>query len=141
EKKDFSSSSRSSQFPVLSSQYWTPQSAPIAGGTTANQNQNCSEKGIENRELLLRLRLRLQFHVSALHLDRVLHRGAAVLLAQFAGFFLDEGREGFEVAGDLLSRLLLGLGERVIEGLDLLPFGQIAGTLDSEGLVHPRSRL
>ncbi len=96
----------SSQFPVLSSQRRHVKLCRFLGGKgqkQATKNRNSDEEEVENRELLLGLGLRLQLDVSALHLDRVLHRGAAVLLAQFASLLPDERREGTEVAGDLLS--------------------------------------
>jgi len=64
--------------------------------------------------MVLRFRLSLKLHLSALRLDRVHHRIAAVLLANLAGLFLDERRERIEVAGNLFARLLLGCGQRLI---------------------------
>src|SRR6202158_1106685 len=88
----------------------------------------------------LDFRLCLKLHLSTLHLDRVHHRIAAVLLANLAGLFLDERREGIEVAGNFFSRLLLGFGKCPVEGFDLLPLGRRTRALYRKRLIHPRRR-
>ena len=57
---------------------------------------------------LLNLGFGLQLHLSVLYFNGVFHAVAAVLLADLRGFFLDEGAEALEIAGDRLSSLLLG---------------------------------
>src|ERR1035438_3931617 len=73
----------------------------------------------ENWELPLDLRLGPKLNLSALSFNRVLNCFAAVLFAQFAGLFLDEGRERIEVARNLFSRFLLGSGQHPVERFDL----------------------
>src|ERR1019366_8737486 len=86
---------------------------------------------------VLGFRLRLQLHLSTLHLDRVDHCIAAVLLANFAGLFLDECGERIEVAGDLFSRLVLGFGQRLVKGFDLRPLGRRARAQYRERRIAP----
>src|ERR1700687_5504696 len=83
----------------------------------------------------LDFRLCLELYLSTLGLDRVHHRIAAMLLANLAGLFLDERRERIEVAGNLFSRLLLGFGQRLVEGFTLLPLSRRAGALYRERLI------
>src|ERR1035437_3886372 len=86
---------------------------------------------------VLALRLRLQLHLSTLHLDRVDHCIAAVLLANLAGLFLDECGERIEVARDFFSRLVLGFGQRLVKRFDLRTFGRRARALHREKLIAP----
>ena len=44
---------------------------------------------------------------------------AVILLADLFGFFLDEGGEGIEVAGDVLPGFFLGGDQGVVETFDL----------------------
>src|SRR4029077_16988628 len=73
-------------------------------------------------------------------LDRVDHRIAAVLLANFAGLFLDERREGIKIARNLFPGLLLGFGQRIVEGFNLLLLSRGAGALHRERLIARRAR-
>ena len=90
---------------------------------------------VRRRGRRLDFRLRFELHLSTFGLDRVHHRIAALLLANLAGLFLDERREGIEIAGNLFSRLLLGFAQRLVEGFNLLPLGRCAGALHRERLV------
>src|ERR1035437_6371614 len=81
---------------------------------------------------VLGFRFRLKLHLSTLHLDRIHHRIAMVLLANLAGLLLDECGERIEVAGNLFSRLVLGFGQRLVKRFDLCPLSRRARALYRE---------
>src|SRR5579872_794962 len=87
----------------------------------------------------LALGFRFQFNVAFSDFNGIFDVVAVVLLADLLGLFLDEGGEGINVPGDVLSGLLLGGNEGVIEALDLLALALIH-TVKSEMLRGTRGR-
>src|SRR5260370_25647597 len=73
--------------------------------------------------------------MSALHLDRIHHRIAAVLLANLAGLFLDKRCQRIAVAANFFYRLSIGFAQRLVEGCDLLTLGRRARALYREPLI------
>ena len=65
--------------------------------------------------------------------DGVFDVFALVLLADLFGFFLDEGGEGIDVAGDVFAGFFLGRDQSVVEALDLLALG-LVDAVQGEGL-------
>src|ERR1700731_3797829 len=78
----------------------------------------------------LRPRLGLQLHVPAIEFHGKFHIFTAVLLADFCGFFLDEGGKRIEAAGNIFSGFLFGCDQGVVQALDLVAlsvFGRVQG--------------
>src|SRR5579864_476180 len=68
---------------------------------------------------ILRLRLSLQLYVPTGQLHRELNILAVVLLADLRRLLLHKRGEGIEIARNVLSRLLFGGDQRVVQALEL----------------------
>ncbi len=92
-----------------------------------------SPRAVENsggslgEEKSLSLSLGFEFYAAISEFNGIFDIVTFVLLADLLGFFLHEGGEGFDVAGDILSGLLFGGDQSVVKALDLLALALIDG--------------
>src|SRR5581483_10009606 len=91
-------------------------------------SQSCGKfRRIAGEEKSLSLSLSFEFYAAISEFNGIFDIVTFVLLADLLGFFLHEGGEGFDVAGDILSGLLFGGDQSVVKALDLLALALIDG--------------